>query len=94
MTTVDLLGMFLVVTFLSLLVIALNMGGQDLPWDDSVIIGCLAGAGVAFVFFILVEKRAEMPIVPVELFTKWKWRNVPIMTRESMVYHIRPCQQF
>lgn len=73
---IDLIGMLLIVVSLSCLVVALNMGGQDLPWNSSVVIGCFAGAGASFLAFIVVETKAEMPVLPVELFSTWKWRNV------------------
>ncbi|KAK0440423.1 major facilitator superfamily domain-containing protein [Desarmillaria tabescens] len=66
------------------------MGGQDLPWNSSVVIGCFAGAGASFLAFIAVETKAEMPVVPVELFSTWKWRNVSIMTivRTFSFFHL------
>ncbi|KAK0475074.1 hypothetical protein IW261DRAFT_1340957 [Armillaria novae-zelandiae] len=66
------------------------MGGQDLPWSSSVVIGCFAGAGASFLAFIIVERKAEMPVLPVELFSTWKWRNVSIMTavRTLSFFHI------
>ncbi|PBK61951.1 MFS general substrate transporter [Armillaria solidipes] len=66
------------------------MGGQDLPWNSSVVIGCFAGAGASFLAFIVVETKAEMPVLPVELFSTWKWRNVSIMTavRTLSFFHI------
>ncbi|SJL03102.1 uncharacterized protein ARMOST_06448 [Armillaria ostoyae] len=87
---IDLIGMLLIVVSLSCLVVALNMGGQDLPWNSSVVIGCFAGAGASFLAFIVVETKAEMPVLPVELFSTWKWRNVSIMTavRTLSFFHI------
>ncbi|KAK0245282.1 major facilitator superfamily domain-containing protein [Armillaria nabsnona] len=87
---IDLIGMLLIVVSLSCLVVALNMGGQDLPWNSSVVIGCFAGAGASFLAFIAVETKAEMPVLPVELFSTWKWRNVSIMTavRTLSFFHI------
>ncbi|KAK0232743.1 major facilitator superfamily domain-containing protein [Armillaria fumosa] len=87
---IDMIGMLLIVVSLSCLVVALNMGGQDLPWSSSVVIGCFAGAGTSFLAFIVVERKAEMPVLPVELFSTWKWRNVSIMTavRTLSFFHI------
>ncbi|KIJ29835.1 hypothetical protein M422DRAFT_187888 [Sphaerobolus stellatus SS14] len=67
------------ITTLAFLVIALNTGGQTLPWNSSVIIGLLCASGMAFVGFILAERWAKMPIAPLHLFTKWEWRNVPLI---------------
>ncbi|KIJ44518.1 hypothetical protein M422DRAFT_30362 [Sphaerobolus stellatus SS14] len=62
----DILGMPMLIATLTFLVIALNTGGQSLPF-------------VSFVGFLLVEKWAKMPIAPLHLFSKWEWRNVPII---------------
>ncbi|KAK0197987.1 major facilitator superfamily domain-containing protein [Armillaria mellea] len=86
---IDLIGMLLIVVCLSCLVVALNMGGQDLPWNSSVVIGCFTGAAASFLAFIVVETKAEMPVLPVELFSTWKWRNVSLMTGTDFFISLR-----
>ncbi|KIJ50053.1 hypothetical protein M422DRAFT_160142 [Sphaerobolus stellatus SS14] len=78
------------ITTLASLVIALNTGGQTLPWNSCVIIGLLCANGMAFVGFILAERWAKMPIAPLHLFTKWEWRNVPliVVTRTLLLFHV------
>lgn len=77
---IDLEGMFFLVACLTMFVVALNLGGDHQVWNSSVVIGLLVGAGVAFIAFLVFEKRAaEKAVVPVFLFTSWSHRNVPIM---------------
>ncbi|KAI0777913.1 major facilitator superfamily domain-containing protein [Irpex lacteus] len=82
--------MGLLVTWLTLLIIALNLGGDAYPWGSPVIIGLFVGAGVAFAAFILAEKYAMKPVVPLGLYKKWASRNVPIMTvvRALLFFHL------
>ncbi|KAI0083894.1 major facilitator superfamily domain-containing protein [Irpex rosettiformis] len=88
--TLDLFGMGFLVTWLTLLIIALNLGGDAYPWNSPVIIGLFVGAGVAFVAFVLAEKYATNPVVPLGLYVKWASRNVPIMTvvRALLFFHL------
>lgn len=88
--TLDLYGMGLLVTWLTLLIIALNLGGDAYSWGSPVIIGLFVGAGVAFATFILAEKYATKPVVPLGLYVKWASRNVPIMTvvRALLFFHL------
>lgn len=72
--------MGLLVAWLTLLTVALNLGGDAYAWDSSVIIGLFVGTGVAFIAFVVAEKYAANPVVPLGLYTKWATRNVPIMT--------------
>ncbi len=60
------------VVFLSLgvvsLVLALNWGGANYAWSSPVIIGLLVFTAAMFVVFYKIEKRAEEPIIPIDLF--------------------------
>lgn len=60
------------VVFLSLavvaLVLALNWGGANYAWTSPVIIGLLLFTVAMFFVFYQVEKRAEEPIIPIDLF--------------------------
>ncbi|KAF5389983.1 hypothetical protein D9757_003741 [Collybiopsis confluens] len=86
---VDLLGMFTLVSCLSFLVVALNSGGQTVPWGSTLIIGMLCALGVSGAAFCVVEGFAKMPIAPGRLFVRWEWRNVPLMliTRTLLFFH-------
>ncbi|KAJ4495425.1 major facilitator superfamily domain-containing protein [Lentinula lateritia] len=90
LSKVDLLGMISLVSCLSFLVVALNSGGQTVPWGSSLIVGMLCALGVSGIAFCVVEGRyAKMPIAPGRLFVRWGWRNVPIMmiTRTLLFFH-------
>ncbi|KAF7795452.1 hypothetical protein EIP86_006613 [Pleurotus ostreatoroseus] len=78
--SLDLLGMGLIISWLTLFIIALNLGGDAYAWGSPVIIGLFVGAGCAFIAFIVAENYATNPVVPMGLFVSWKTRNVPIMT--------------
>lgn len=83
--------MFTLVSSLTLLVVALNLGGHSFAWNSSTVIGLLVGAFVAFVIFIVVERRVAVnPVIPVHLFTRWERRNVPIMViaRTLLFFHL------
>jgi len=86
----DMGGITLLIAFLSMLIVALNVGGQSSPWDSPLVIGMFVGSGVSFVLFVIVEDRwAKNPIAPMQLFKRWKWRNVPLMTvtRTMLFFH-------
>lgn len=74
------MGMTLLIISLTLLIVALNLGGEARPWRSPTIIGLFAGAGGAFCAFIFAERSATYPVVPMGLFSSLKWRNVPIIS--------------
>ena len=78
--SLDLFGMGSLITWLTLLIVSLNMGGDSYAWNSPVIIGLLAGTGASFVAFVAAENYATNPVVPMGLFVRWASRNVPIMT--------------
>ncbi|MGZ6214508.1 MAG: MDR family MFS transporter, partial [Candidatus Limnocylindria bacterium] len=50
------------------LLLALTWGGSTYAWGSPQIIGLLAAAVVFGIAFILIERRAEAPTIPLELF--------------------------
>lgn len=76
----DLFGMIFLVIWITLLIVALNLGGDAYAWNSPVIIGLLAGTGASFIAFLVAENKASHPVVPMGLFASWKYRNVPIIT--------------
>lgn len=48
--------------------LALSWGGVDYPWVSAPIIGMLIFSAVMGIIFIVIEKRAEEPIIPLWLF--------------------------
>jgi predicted MFS family arabinose efflux permease len=54
-----------------------SWGGREFAWDSPVILGLIAAALVAGTVFVLVERRAAEPIMPLHLFRK---RNFNLAT--------------
>ena len=71
------------VSWLTLLIVALNLAGDAYAWSSPIVIGLFAGTGVAFLAFVVAENKASHPVVPMGLFVSWKYRNVPIITSKS-----------
>lgn len=65
---VDLVGAFLLVLGLSAQLAGLSLGGNELPWDHGVVIGCLVGSVVLLALFVLVEgTTTAIPIIPLHM---------------------------
>ena len=67
---VDYLGAVLLTAALSLLILALLEGGQAWAWNSWQSIGAFALGGVLLVLFVLVERRAPEPILPLWVFSR------------------------
>jgi EmrB/QacA subfamily drug resistance transporter len=65
---VDYLGAVLMTLFITPLILALTWAGVDYAWGSATILGLFAFSAVSFVLFLLVERRAGEPIVPLRLF--------------------------
>jgi EmrB/QacA subfamily drug resistance transporter len=64
---VDYLGAALLGAGASSLILALSWGGTSYPWGSPVIIGLLAGTVAMVMLWVLVERRATEPIIPLDL---------------------------
>ncbi len=53
----------------SCLILALAMGGNTFPWGSSVISGLLCSSAVLAFAFVLVERHAANPIIPLRFFS-------------------------
>ncbi len=65
---IDYLGTGLLATALSAIVLVADLGGITVPWTSPLIIGLAVGAAAAVVAFVLVERRAAEPVLPLRLF--------------------------
>ncbi len=65
----DYTGAAMLALLLSLAVIIANLGGVVLPWGSPLTILMLCGMAVALAGFILAERRASEPLLPLKLFT-------------------------
>ncbi|MGK5729074.1 DHA2 family efflux MFS transporter permease subunit [Streptomyces sp. URMC 124] len=79
---IDYLGIALVAAGSSALVLGLEWGGNTYAWSSAVVIGLFAGAVVLLTGFVLVELRAQEPMLPMHLF-----RN-PVFTVCSLLSFI------
>ncbi|KAF4120849.1 Dihydrodipicolinate synthase/N-acetylneuraminate lyase [Geosmithia morbida] len=64
---IDFGGVFLTVSFLVLLLLGLNSGGNLVPWTHPLPLTTIPLAVVTLVAFVVWESRARQPIIPVKL---------------------------
>lgn len=64
----DVAGMIVAAAAMVSLVYGLLQAAED-GWSDGVVWGCLAAALVLFLVFVVVERSAKDPLVPMDLFT-------------------------
>ncbi|WP_405166937.1 MFS transporter [Nocardia sp. NBC_01499] len=65
---IDYAGIGLVAVAVSTLILGLEWGGQEYPWGSSMILGLFAASIVLFAAFVVIELRAEEPMLPMGLF--------------------------
>ena len=65
---IDIAGIFTMILGVVTLLLALTFGGKDYAWDSWQIIGLFALAIIGIVSFIIVETKAEEPILPMHFF--------------------------
>ncbi|MEU6367149.1 DHA2 family efflux MFS transporter permease subunit [Streptomyces sp. NPDC046931] len=65
---IDYLGTFLIASVATCLVLIASLGGNTWPWGSPQIAGLAALGAVLLVAFLLVERRAAEPVLPLKLF--------------------------
>lgn len=65
---IDYAGATTLVICVVTLLLGLSLGGKDYPWNSWQILVLLASSSIFLTFFIIIEKRAEEPILSLELF--------------------------
>lgn len=78
----DVAGMLLLALTSTALVLLTTWGGTKYAWDSAVIIGLIATTLVAGTSFVLVERKAAEPIMPLHLF---KDRNFKLTTGAGLI---------
>ncbi len=68
--TVDYLGAVTLTVALSLLILAVLEGGQAWAWNSAQSIGAFAIGAVLLVAFVLIERKAAEPILPLWVFSR------------------------
>ncbi|MFF8811848.1 MDR family MFS transporter [Streptomyces pactum] len=66
--TIDYLGTFLIAAVAAALVLMTSLGGVSYAWGSAQIIGLGVLGAVLLVAFVLVERRAVEPVLPLRLF--------------------------
>ena len=78
---VDYLGTFLVLAGSVLLLLGLNWGGQEYPWNSArVLVTLILGGFVLAAFFVVETKFAALPLVPTRLFRITTVASVMVQT--------------
>jgi EmrB/QacA subfamily drug resistance transporter len=65
---IDFAGAILASGATILLLLGLTWGGQTYPWQSWQVIGALGGAAALFAIFLIVERFAAEPVLPLDLF--------------------------
>lgn len=65
---IDYAGAGLLAVALSGMTLIADMGGTAFPWSSGLVLGLIAVTAVALVGFVLVERRAREPVLPLHLF--------------------------
>ncbi|MCS5719697.1 MFS transporter [Herbiconiux sp. CPCC 205763] len=81
----DFAGMGLLAIASTCLVLVTTWGGTTYDWNSPVIIGLIVGTIVAGVLFVMTERRAVEPIMPLHLF---KDRNFNLTTIAGLIIGI------
>ena len=82
LSSFDVRGTVLVSAAVCTLTLATSLGGVDYAWDSPQIIGLFAATAVLVVLFVLAERRAIQPIIPLALFRN---RNFVLTTLAGLV---------
>jgi EmrB/QacA subfamily drug resistance transporter len=67
---IDWLGAALMVVAVSCLLLALSWGGNQYAWGSAAIVGLFVAGGVFAALFLMQERRASEPILPLRLFRR------------------------
>jgi MFS family permease len=65
---VDWFGIVSLLVFMVALLLGLNFGGTVFPWSSPAVICLLVGGALVAAVFIVCEKRARLPLVPLGIF--------------------------
>ncbi|RLP74574.1 DHA2 family efflux MFS transporter permease subunit [Mycetocola tolaasinivorans] len=81
----DVAGMLFIALASTCLVLVTTWGGTTYDWDSPIIISLIIGAIVTAVAFVMVERRAAEPIMPLHLFRD---RNFNLSTGAGLIIGI------
>ncbi len=72
---IDWLGAATLGGALTTLLLGLSEGGRAHPWDSTYVVGLLTSSVVLLVVFVFIERRAEEPVIPIDMLLE---RNVAL----------------
>ncbi|GKT67968.1 vacuolar basic amino acid transporter 2 [Colletotrichum tofieldiae] len=79
---VDVSGALLLVVAISVQLVGLSLGGNELPWGSPVVIGTLVGSVGLLALFLVVEARTKaIPVIPLRMLKG----RLPVLTQISNV---------
>ena len=79
---VDVSGAVVLVVGISVQLLGLSLGGNELPWDSPFVVGSLIGSVLLLGLFLVIEARTTaVPIIPLRMLNG----RLPIMTQTSNV---------
>jgi EmrB/QacA subfamily drug resistance transporter len=64
----DWAGMVTLLGWSCLFIYGLQTGGRDEPWGSFPVVGAFVASAVLFVAFLVIERRAAEPLIPLDLF--------------------------
>ncbi len=73
-------GVITLLAWSSLLVYALETGGREHPWDSYQVVGAFTVSALLFGLFIMIERRAAEPLIPLDLFKVPGLRAASVIT--------------
>lgn len=76
---IDVAGAALLVTGVTALLLVLTLGGETYPWGSARLLGLGALSAGALAAFLVVERRADEPVLPLRLFRE------PLVSLSSLV---------
>ncbi|KAK2880068.1 hypothetical protein FQN49_000616, partial [Arthroderma sp. PD_2] len=71
-------GSFLLVTGVTTLLLAMNLGGNVLSWSHPLVISSIVTFALCVIPFLMVEARAERPVMPLKLLSSFPRANLII----------------
>lgn len=81
---IDFLGLLTGSVFIILVLVAISQGGHpETPWDSPLVIAMLTVGGVLGVTFLIVEWRATLPMMPLDMFRR---PSVAAMLAQSFLF--------
>jgi len=72
---IDFLGAAAIVGAVTSLILYLSWAGPDVGWTSSTGVALLVGTVVLIALFVVIERRAAEPIIPLQLFTHWTFTS-------------------